>query len=192
MSLAEPLFIVAIAAALGCFASGLWGTRRHFVVHSQTPRGMWILTLLSFAAWTWFGVRLARSGLGPAAGVGIAAMVAAIALFWYAVATTRSRPPAIAFAQTQPSTFYSRGPYRFVRHPFYVSYLLCWVGTSLVTRGLLSWVVPVLFAVIYFRLAVQEELTFMHSEFAATYKDYQRRVGMFFPKPMPGHARQVT
>lgn len=192
MSLAEPLFIAAIVAAFGCFASGLWGTQRHFVVNSQMPRGMWILTLLSFAAWTWFGIRLARSGLGPAAGLGIAAMLAAIALFWYAVATTRSRPPAIAFTPTQPSVFYSTGPYRFVRHPFYVSYVLCWIGTSLVTPGLPGWAVPVLFAAIYFRLAVREELTFMHSEFATTYKDYQRRVGMFFPNPLSGHARQVT
>lgn len=191
MSLAEPLFIAAIVAALGSFASGLWGAQRHFVVNSQAPRGMWILTLLSLAAWTWFGVRLARFGLGSAAGFGIAAMVAAMALFWYAVATTRLRPPAIAFTPTQPSTFYSRGPYRFVRHPFYLSYVLFWVGTSLVTPGLLSWVVPVLFAAIYFRLAVREEVTFMHSEFATAYRDYQRSVGMFFPKLLPGHSRQV-
>jgi len=75
----------------------------------------------------------------------------------------------------------SSGVYHFVRHPLYGSIIWMFFGASLVYLNYLALLSNVLIFIpaMYFR-AKQEEKMLMQ-EFPE-YKEYQKRVGMFFPK----------
>lgn len=73
------------------------------------------------------------------------------------------------------------GPLGIVRHPYYVSYVLILVGLSLV---LLTWwpLVPSLCVVIGMYPTAKTEEQMLIEQFGEEYVEYQREVGMFFPK----------
>ncbi|MBV9776713.1 MAG: isoprenylcysteine carboxylmethyltransferase family protein [Acetobacteraceae bacterium] len=169
--------------ALGCFVSFAWGTKGHFVSDGRMPAGMLVVAVLSLFGWAWFAVRTATSGIGPGAPYALALMAGATCLFWWAVKTTRKRRLKIAFAQDQPQAVYKTGPYRFVRHPFYLSYILYWSGTGLATKGLWGWTVPAILGAIYVGLALQEERRFGASGLSDAYCQYSRDTGMLIPWP---------
>ena len=130
MDLDEWLTAGVCVTAFACFASGFWGTRGHFVFDGRMPAGMLVITALSLVGWAWFAARIITSGIGAGGPYALAMMAGAVGLFWWAVKTTRERRLKGAFAQDQPQLLHKTGPYRFVRHPFYLSYMLCWVGTN--------------------------------------------------------------
>jgi protein-S-isoprenylcysteine O-methyltransferase Ste14 len=87
-----------------------------------------------------------------------------------------------AFDVENPVSLVTAGPYRYVRHPFYTSYLIFWTGLALGTWSL--WAVPVLvlMAVLYTVAARGEEGKFANSPMAAEYAAYRTRTGMFWPR----------
>jgi protein-S-isoprenylcysteine O-methyltransferase Ste14 len=73
------------------------------------------------------------------------------------------------------------GPYRYVRHPFYLAIALQMLGGSLVVANwfiLLSGIVP--FAFLVARTRIEEQK--LVDRFGAEYQDYMRRVGRFVPR----------
>lgn len=78
-------------------------------------------------------------------------------------------------------TFISGGVYSFVRHPLYASIIWMFLAASVVFLNYLAFLSTILIFIpaMYYR-AKQEELM-LTREFNS-YKKYQRRVGMFFPK----------
>ena len=76
------------------------------------------------------------------------------------------------------------GPYRFVRHPFYCSYLLTWAAG--VVASAQFWLLPTvaIMLIIYTRAAKLEEEKFTRSPLAETYKSYRTRTGLFLPNPI--------
>lgn len=74
------------------------------------------------------------------------------------------------------------GPYRWVRHPFYLSAFLCWSGIALATQNVwigvlfLGYVVPA-----YWYYAYSEE-QMMCRELGDDYKTYRDKVPMFIPR----------
>ena len=71
--------------------------------------------------------------------------------------------------------------YGFVRHPLYASLIWMFLGASLVYFNFLAFLANALVFVpfMYYRAKQEEEL--LAKEFEK-YKDYQKKVGMFFPK----------
>jgi protein-S-isoprenylcysteine O-methyltransferase Ste14 len=69
------------------------------------------------------------------------------------------------------------GPYRFVRHPFYCSYLLTWAEFRLLPT-------VTIMLIIYTRAAKLEEEKFTRSSLAETYKSCRTRTGLFLPNPI--------
>src|SRR5262249_36865737 len=55
-----------------------------------------------------------------------------VAYWWALVAHGRERPD-FACVPSTPSALTSTGPYRFVRHPIYAAYLMCWLAGPFVT-----------------------------------------------------------
>lgn len=143
---------------------------------------MLVLTGVSMFGWAWFAFRMAASGIGPGGAYALFLLTGAVCLFWWSVKTTQGHRPKGAFSHDQPQFLYETGPYRFVRHPFYLSYILCWIGTSLATDGLWSWTVPALMTAIYTGLALQEERGFRVSKLSDDYRRYRCRTGMFIPR----------
>ena len=78
-------------------------------------------------------------------------------------------------------TFISRGVYSFIRHPLYASMIWIFLATSLVYMNYLALIstMAIFIPFMYYR-AKQEE--FLLAREFKNYRQYQKDVGMFFPK----------
>src|SRR5205807_8586540 len=97
----------------------------------------------------------------------------ALALSSWAIRTGSPRALSAAFSPDTPQHLFDGGPYRFIRHPFYCSYLLTWTAGIVATAWL--WLLPSLavMLVIYLRAAVVEEEKFARSPLAGAYERYR-------------------
>jgi len=71
------------------------------------------------------------------------------------------------------------GPYRLVRHPIYSGILLAGVGSAIALMWL--WIVPTLFAGVYFTYSANVEERYMAEQFPETYPAYRRSTKMLVP-----------
>ena len=81
----------------------------------------------------------------------------------------------------QHHTLVTSGPYRWIRHPFYVAMALVTVGAALIAA---NWFILASGAVVFSLLAIrsrveEEELA---SRFGDAYREYKKRTGRFLPK----------
>lgn len=165
------------------FLSFSWGVRGHFQMGNGMPLPMKILSACSIVFYGIFLVCLRSVHSGPwVLGMVIFLFIAALALFWWTIATTRRNRPDVAHHEAPPHQIYRNGPYRIVRHPFYLAYILFWIGTAL-SVGALQWFGALLFTVWYGVLAYQEERRFIESDLGDIYADYQKKSWMLFPVP---------
>lgn len=95
----------------------------------------------------------------------------------------RYRGLTIVFSKDQASHLLEVGPYQFVRHPFYLTYLLSYFSISILTLEPLSFFMSFVMLGIYIYAAMFEENKFMQGELKDRYVQYQSRTGMFFPNP---------
>jgi protein-S-isoprenylcysteine O-methyltransferase Ste14 len=80
-------------------------------------------------------------------------------------------------------TLVTKGPYRWVRHPFYDCIALLIMGTSLVAANwFLLLTGAVLFALLVVRTRTEEEL--LIERFGDAYRNYMGRTGRFLPRIM--------
>jgi protein-S-isoprenylcysteine O-methyltransferase Ste14 len=164
---------------IGLFARAVHG---HFV-SQKLPPAMKVLVALSYLAsfaylwalWTGEAAQWQRI-------VGICLQFAAAGLFNWARTTTLANRITAAFDTDQPAFLVTAGPYRFVRHPFYISYIVCWAGSSLAANSLILWMLCLALSVVYIVAALIEENKFKESALAIDYKRYSENVGFFFPK----------
>ena len=109
-------------------------------------------------------------------------LMISLLLFRWTVATVRRAPLSLAFSPDAPTTLMDDGPYRWVRHPFYLSYLLGYVGSFIAAPNAVSLGCIVLMAGIYVWAARFEEAKFARSPLADAYAHYRRRTGLVFPR----------
>ncbi|HXF59778.1 MAG TPA: isoprenylcysteine carboxylmethyltransferase family protein, partial [Candidatus Saccharimonadales bacterium] len=80
------------------------------------------------------------------------------------------------------ATLVTRGPYRWVRHPFYDAVALLLASVSLITaNAFLLLCGAIVLALIWIRTRKEEEL--LLARFGNQYRAYMIRTGRFFPKP---------
>jgi protein-S-isoprenylcysteine O-methyltransferase Ste14 len=91
-------------------------------------------------------------------------------------------PPAVAFAPAVPTALVLDGPYRYVRHPFYASYLLAWLAGCAATANPWLLLTVVWMFGFYYVAARGEEESILQSGLADVYREYRNRTGMFLPK----------
>ena len=175
-------FVLAVACfSLFCFA---WARKRFFKRSSQTPVGRNGLRLFGSASGLLVVVHLVfGSPSMPIAflGFGSGLMIFSLLIFWWAVKSFSGEAPYIASTPGEIVFLNTRGPYKYVRHPFYSSYMLFWLGAfaSIQTVDVLLAVI-ILFG-IYFIVARREEESILSSSFGCAYVAYKKRTGMFFP-----------
>lgn len=97
-----------------------------------------------------------------------------LALFWWAVITARQLP----YAASAPDNFITTGPWKFIRHPFYSSYLLCWIGI-LARNTNLIWNVPIFCSLMAFYFFVSKKEEAYLIETYPGYNNYKKQVGRF-------------
>jgi protein-S-isoprenylcysteine O-methyltransferase Ste14 len=103
-------------------------------------------------------------------------------LFWWTIGYSWRARQAIAFSDGQALTkLYVDGPYRWVRHPFYVAYALYWAGGLAAAPGVLQMAALGTMSGFYLWAAIAEEKRILGSATAEDYRRYRTRTGMFVP-----------
>ena len=78
-------------------------------------------------------------------------------------------------------TLVTTGPYRYVRHPFYLAFFIAVIGGSLVTANWFLFLTSLLpFAFIVARTRIEEDK--LVERFGDQYRDYMERTGRFWPR----------
>jgi len=121
--------------------------------------------------------------IAPFNGVAAAVLlVISLALYEWARHTVWRRKFGIAFAEHVPEAVCTEGPYRWIRHPLYVSYLVAYLA---VLVALPHWLTATVFvgniALLVYG-ARNDENTLAASALAADYAAYRERTGMFLPR----------
>ncbi|HEX5230573.1 MAG TPA: isoprenylcysteine carboxylmethyltransferase family protein [Bryobacteraceae bacterium] len=175
--------ILPAALLVSCLASFSWSVRHFFTRPAGFTASMKLITisatafgLLHLFAILWSSkVSLGRSLAGSLV------YLLAAGLFWWAIRTSLQRPLSAAFSPDAPEHLVQSGPYRWIRHPFYTSYLLTWIAGWIVAAY--WWLLPtvVFMAAVYLVASSTEEQKFLHSPLSGAYQQYRRRTGRFFP-----------
>ncbi len=155
----------------------------------------WWLTSAPFGV-SFHGLLLAWAGISPrmlgsastvATVLDIAGMllvVGAIAMMTATMATNRV-PLALWHqdgGQNQPKQIVTYGPYRWVRHPFYVSFIILTIGSALIGREILT-LAAIPLALLSLDWTVRkEEKKLLASNLGDEYGSYRARTGRFVPR----------
>jgi protein-S-isoprenylcysteine O-methyltransferase Ste14 len=105
-----------------------------------------------------------------------------LVIFWIAFFQIRRRPFTIIFSKDNPERIETQGLYRWIRHPFYTSYILFYSGSILVTQNVWIGLLAATLIIVYLDAARKEEEKFKLGSLANEYSAYQRRTGRFFPR----------
>jgi protein-S-isoprenylcysteine O-methyltransferase Ste14 len=188
MDLDMPDGMATALVSLTCFATITWISKSQFVSKGPLPPAGTIVivcaALTSVLVFLWSISTAPRATVGP-----MLLYVAALALFLWATSTTRHKGFLPSFSNVVPGALTTEGPYRFVRHPFYVSYLFYHLGNALATAAWMPWVMLAAMAGIYVVAAHNEEGYLAQGAYADDYDAYKRRTGMFFPRILPALRR---
>jgi len=148
-------------------------------VGARSPRGLGI----AVGFWGTLGAKavapLAPLWMAIAGAVGLAL---SLALFHWAAFSIRGRTFSYAGNQDLPQFVHSTGPYRYIRNPFYASYLLAIVSTVVMWPN--WWGVAIVVGMVgYFQWLTRfEEGKFEKSPVAAEYAKYKARTGRLIPR----------
>lgn len=108
--------------------------------------------------------------------------VISFVLFWCAVVAVRGNDMSYAFAPGPPRGFVQNGPFAWIRHPFYTSYLTAWLAGWVATGQWWLLAPAAVTGWLLLRAAQTEEAAFLASPFAVEYRLYQRSTGRFLPR----------
>jgi protein-S-isoprenylcysteine O-methyltransferase Ste14 len=116
--------------------------------------------------------------------ISIFLIILASAIFWSAVNINKNKKLSVVFSNDLPEHLMNIGIYKFIRHPFYVSYIISYIGGILASLNILL-VIPVFTMIfIYYKAAKYEETKFLKSNLSNNYLEYKQKTGMFFPKSL--------
>jgi protein-S-isoprenylcysteine O-methyltransferase Ste14 len=137
---------------------------------------------------TWgVGIRLPIPAANQAAAVLL--LAASLSLYEWARQTIWGRRFGLAWGDHVPEKLCDEGPYRYIRHPIYLSYVLAFLA---VLVALPHWVTALTFLTnlaLFASSARSDEKVIAGSALAADYAAYRERTGMFLPRlsrAMPG------
>jgi protein-S-isoprenylcysteine O-methyltransferase Ste14 len=159
-----------------------WAMRFHFTTEKMPPAAK-MISVISIAMIALF-IYLLMTRVQPAGAhvAGLLMMIGASLLFVSAIRASKKARLWYVFEGRSPNTLVTDGPYRYLRHPFYVSYLVLWSGWALTTFSLVSILPVMIIALVYMRAAKGEEATIAASPLGHDYAAYKRRAGFFWPK----------
>ena len=113
---------------------------------------------------------------------GVVLYGAAGALFTWAAKSVRGKAFSLAYCSGAPRVVVSSGPYRWVRHPFYLSYTLAWIAGVVATADIWLLFTVAIMLGFYVGAAFDEERRMLRGPAAAQYRAYRRHVGLLLPR----------
>ncbi|MEM1376273.1 MAG: isoprenylcysteine carboxylmethyltransferase family protein [Pseudomonadota bacterium] len=174
----DTLVIICTAAT---FASHVWSTRAHFVMSEMQPGAKLVVAkvLVGIATLSFITVYYEQPPTAQWLGLGLVCV--AFILFWVTVRETRSARLRAVFTKADPASLVRTGPYAFVRHPFYTSYLTFWAGLAISSWSVIGAVFFIGSFCIYWYAAGVEEQKFLASDMADDYREFAANRARFFP-----------
>lgn len=118
----------------------------------------------------------------PAVLCGAILALAAVIIYEWTRRTVIDRNFFVGLAGEVPPVVCESGPYRYVRHPFYLSYMLAFVGVAVAFPSLVVSGVCLLNIGLFVYMAFDDERVLLRSAIATDYQAYRMRVGMFLPR----------
>jgi protein-S-isoprenylcysteine O-methyltransferase Ste14 len=179
----QTLFDVLVSAlGIATVAQYTWSLRKHFA-STNVPAGTMLISatvILSLVTYLYMQWTVEQPILASSAGILL--VVLSLWLFWAAIAASREAHLLLAFDEKKPHGLVSIGPYRRVRHPFYLSYLIFWAGMAVASWHPLAPLPWLVLACIYVVAARGEERKFEDSPLAEDYRQYRKRAGFLWAK----------
>ena len=114
--------------------------------------------------------------------VAAALLAASIALYEWARHTIRGRRFGVAWGDHVPDELCEAGPYRFIRNPLYLAYLIGYLAAFVALPHWVTLLTLVASVALFTYAARSDEATIATSPLAAAYADYRKRAGLFWPK----------
>jgi protein-S-isoprenylcysteine O-methyltransferase Ste14 len=118
----------------------------------------------------------------PLALCGCIFALCSVMLYEWSRRTVVDRNFYVGLAGEVPPAVCDVGPYRYVRHPFYLSYMVAFLGVALAFPSLIVAGVCALNIGLFVYMAMDDERVLLQSPLASDYKNYKLRVGMFLPR----------
>jgi protein-S-isoprenylcysteine O-methyltransferase Ste14 len=166
-------------------ASQIWSTFKFFRSPEKLPPefklvqaiAWWIVGSTVYVLWP--AIELPE-GRGAAA---LALTLLGVALFWWTVKAGRKGRFQYLMTREAPASLVEEGPYRFVRHPFYLSYLLQSLALFAYWPRVITLANFLTLCALYWVGSSREERLFLEGPLRESYLAYQRRAGRFIPRP---------
>ena len=114
--------------------------------------------------------------------IALGLFIVATMLFGWTLRASRSARLKLIFDPDSPQYILRAGPYRYVRHPFYASYILFWLGCAVATIHPVNIAYVLALVPLLILAAREEEKGFDRSPHAADYAAYRRSAGLFWPR----------
>ncbi|MEX0738498.1 MAG: isoprenylcysteine carboxylmethyltransferase family protein [Pseudohongiella sp.] len=176
------LSLLAFVVYLLIVLSLIWGRLRFFKVNAGTPRLAALLYDFAVAVQmiltAYFFINV-TDVTKPVLGFCLLLYLCSLMLFWWAIFTAKSLD--FAFSN-HVGSIVTTGPFGLFRHPFYVSYMLAWIGSTVLFNSPFLWLTLVYLIAFYALSARKEEGLILKSTQAEQYQYYQQHVGMFLPR----------
>ena len=181
MSLPFILLLITSITCVVCFALTVVVIfKRHDPVD---PKRYLIIKYLNPVAWALYFYQLHQIPEfgGWEAGT-LACHALALCIFVWAYLSMRKKRFTLIFSSDVPEEIVQSGIYRFVRHPYYTSYIIFYLGCILLARTWYVALPQVLLILTYVYAALGEESKITRSVRADLYRQYMARTGRFFPR----------
>lgn len=120
--------------------------------------------------------------LWPLALCGCILALLAVLFYEWARRTVVDRDFFVGFSGEVPRAVCDKGPYHFVRHPFYLSYMVAFLGVAIAFPSLIVCGVCLVNIGLFLYMAFDDERVLLASRLDGDYRAYQGRAGMFLPR----------
>jgi protein-S-isoprenylcysteine O-methyltransferase Ste14 len=118
----------------------------------------------------------------PLAVCGAIMATCALMLYEWARRTVTDRQFYIGLSGEVPPAVCTEGPYRYVRHPFYLSYMIAFVAMAVTFPSFVTVAVCLVNIGLFVYMAIDDEKVLLRSGLRAEYLKYRGPVGMFLPR----------
>ncbi len=179
--IASIVLTVLLAAPFQWF---LGAGARTFIRREPSPGAAWgqASFLSGIAAVAWVGL-FGGLALDAAVGVALLLAVASVALYEWARHTAGPQTLFIGLSGQIPAALLESGPYRWLRHPFYLSYLVAFGAVAVALHSHLGSAVALANTVLFVVMALHDEHSLARSPLADAYAAYRCRVGVLLLLP---------
>lgn len=174
------------------FTIFIWGVWGIFIKKGNSSQGLNVIKIASPSCIIAVVYVLAISNeiYGIRAITSIILLISSFILFWYCSYVNWNNKLSLAYSFDLPEHIMKKGPYKFIRHPFYTSYIISYFAGLVASKNPLLIPVVLLMFGIYYDAARKEEKKFAISNLSNEYEKYKKETGMFLPKIIKRHKQE--